>query len=944
MTGFYRGGDTGTSHGYYRVTTTFLPELATDVHPGNIQRMTRSSRLLSLFALTLALLPFTLPAQRAVPTPESVFGHQVGADFKLIDYKQSIDYFRQLADVASDRVRLVEVGKSAQGRPWTLVIISSAENLRNLDRLKAIAQRIAHPEGLTDAEARALAREGKAFVDISGGLHASEIAGSQHTIQLAYDLLTRTDERTQAILRETVLFLWPSINPDGQDIVVNWYRKNVGTPYEVAPLDSLYQRYIGHDNNRDAYMLNVVESRVVQRVWREWEPNIIYVQHQSSPFPTRIWLPPFAEPVATRVNALMAREVNTIGMTIAQALETNGQPGATHMGKGFDAWYPGYIDYMPMLQNIAAYWTETALYQYATPRLYTIADFPPAYRDLRPQSLYASPWKGGWWRLRDAVEYMETGSIATLDYAAKYKEELLWNRYQAGRDAIARYKAEPPFAYFIPQQQRDPAAAVGLLRRMAFLGIRVSQLTSDVTLAGQRYARGTWVIPMDQEFSELVRQLFDVQVYPNLTADDGGPEPPYDAAGWTLPYLMDVRVMEARTPLTDQVKAAIKPVQGVVAGAVSKPVSGNSENSTTRGVRDTEPFTTNAVAAGVVLPPAQISGAGAAFSVDPAQNDAFRFVSRALKAGGAVRMQRGRYVVSGVSPATLESWVKELGLRAQRTAADAGNGAARVGGRVALYSSLSPSMDAGWTEWLLDEYEFGYSLINQDDVLNGTLRDRFDVVIFASDRAGTLRDGFGAGRVPPTHEGGLGAAGIRMLDEFVRQGGTVVAMNSSAMFMADALHLKVRNALQGLNSRTFFASGSILEVNTDTSHPVMAGMPERAKVFFDNSPVFATTGGFEGSVLAYYQPDGSPLLSGYLLGEKQLQGMAAAVDVKHGRGHVVLLGFRPQWRGQTFGTFRVVFNAALYGREVAEQFMPAKPFWLVKQEAAAPEQSARSRQ
>jgi hypothetical protein len=472
---------------------------------------------ISRLAFVATLLTSAVSAQSAIPTPESVIGFPVGTDLKLIDYDQSIAYFQKLA-ASSNRIKLLDVGKTSSGHPWTLAIISSPENLAKLDRYKQIAQQLAHPASLTDAQARALAKEGRAFVDISGGLHASEIAGSQHTVKLAYDLLSQADTsaKIKTILDNDILFLWPSINPDGQNIVVHWYREVVGTPYEVSPLHELYQKYIGHDNNRDAYMLNVPESRVVARTWREWEPQIIYVQHQTAPFPTRIWLPPFAEPIAPRVPALMSREVNTIGMTIAQALETNGQPGATHMGNGFDAWYPGYIDYMPMLENIASYWTETALYQYATPHFYTLSEFPASYRDLRPQSLYPSPWPGGWWRIADAIGYMETGSIATLDYAAKYREELQWNRYQAGRNAIAKYRNNPPYAYVIPQAQRDPGAAAEMLRRLAFNGIRVSELTRTATIDGQSYPQGTWVIAMDQEFAELVRQLFEPQKYPDL--------------------------------------------------------------------------------------------------------------------------------------------------------------------------------------------------------------------------------------------------------------------------------------------------------------------------------------------------------------------------------------------------------------------------------------------
>ena len=411
--------------------------------------------------VALALAGVGLLAQSSLPAPESVLGFRVGADFKLATYEESIAYFRKL-DAASDRITLVEIGRTTLGRPWQVALVSSPANLSAVDKYREIALRLASPEGLTDEEARRLSREGKAIVHIDGGLHASEVAGAQHTIQLAYDLVSgAADPKTAAILDNVILMLWPSTNPDGQTIVADWYKSNVGTPYEVAPQPELYQRYIGHDNNRDAYMLNMIESREIGRVWRRWEPQIIYVHHQSSPFPTRIWLPPFAEPIATQVPPIMSRTVNMIGMAIARSLEERGQVGATHMGTGFDAWYPGYIDYLPMLQNINAFWTETALYRYATPHLYTIADYPRDMRDLRPQALYASPWRGGWWRLRDAVDYMLTASMSVLDFAAKYREELLYNRYQAGRDQIRKYEREPPFAYIVPRQQRDPRRGRG---------------------------------------------------------------------------------------------------------------------------------------------------------------------------------------------------------------------------------------------------------------------------------------------------------------------------------------------------------------------------------------------------------------------------------------------------------------------------------------------------
>src|SRR5262245_40178482 len=295
------------------------------------------SRARVLFLLLLAA-PL---AAASLPTPESVLGFKPGADYKLATYDQSVDYFKKVA-AASKYVKLLEAGKTTQGRTMYFALVSSPDNLAKIDRYREIARRLAHPQGLSENDARQLAHEGRAVVHIDGGLHSTEVAGPQHTPQLLYDLASRTsDPDIKAILDNVVLMLWPTINPDGQQMVAEWYMKNVGTPYELSGLPRLYQEYVGHDNNRDAYMLNMVESRVLEHTWRQWEPQIIYVHHQSGPFPTRIWLPPFSEPVGVDAPYLMSREVNMIGMGIAKSLEERGQVGATHMGTAFDAWYPG---------------------------------------------------------------------------------------------------------------------------------------------------------------------------------------------------------------------------------------------------------------------------------------------------------------------------------------------------------------------------------------------------------------------------------------------------------------------------------------------------------------------------------------------------------------------------------------------------------------------------
>jgi len=871
-------------------------------------------------------------AQTNVPTPESVLGFRVGADFHLASYDQAIEYFQRLAG-ASDKVQLVEVGRTTEGRSWYVALISAAENLANVERYREISQRLAHPQGLTDEMARDLAGEGKAIVHIDGGLHSTEVAPAQHTMQLAYELVAgENDPEIQSILENVILVLWTSMNPDGQNKVAEWYNSNLGTPYEVSPMPWLYQEYIGHDNNRDGYMLSMIESRVITRVDRHWEPQILYNHHQTAPFPARIWIPPFAEPVSEFVHPLMWRQVNLIGMAMAQALEERGQTGAMHMGTGFDNWYPGFLDHANNFHNVTSLLTETGLYRYATPHFYTVGDFPVRSRDLRPQSLYASPWTGGWWRLRDAVDYCVTASMSVLDVAAKYKKDLLYNRYQAGRDVIETYSSGPPYAYFVPQEQRDPVAAVELLRRLAFNGIVIHQLERAVEFEGRSVPANTWVIAMDQENANFVRQLFAVQNYPDLREyPEGPPDQPYDISGWTLPFQFDVRVIEAAAPLSDAVRGAMAPVQG-------EALPWNSD------VSDAAPFDmvpgvgydTHPVAAGIVPRPGRASGGGGALLLDMAQNNSFRAINRAWREGGQVRFvpgrvgetgaagSTGRYLISNLPQSSLRAMVRDYALQAEWGGA-AGTAVNRP--RIGLYRPWRASMDEGWTRWLLERYEFEFTSVYNHDIIAGDLRNRFDVLIIADIPAGTILDGYAKGTVPPRYAGGIGSDGVRALDEFVRAGGTLATWNGGSLFAVEQLHLPVEDVVADLERKEFFMAGSLVAMEVDPSHPVMSGMPENGKIFVSRSPVFTTGEEFEGAVLAKYPKAGTVLLSGYLLGEKHLQGYATAVDVRHGDGHVILLAMRPQWRGQPFGNFRLVFNAALYSASVAAAAPDNLAFW-----------------
>jgi hypothetical protein len=896
------------------------------------------ARIACLLALVLVAQPAVF-SQQAVPTPASVIGFAPGTEFKLANYEQTIAYFRQL-DAASDRVTLRPMGTSTQGRQFYVALISTPANLAELDRHRTIARRLADPAGLTEAEARSLAREGKAIVHIDGGLHSTEVAGPQHTIQLAYDLATRTDAEVERILDNVIVMLWPTINPDGHQMVADWYMENVGTATANAPLPGLYQEYVGHDNNRDAYMLNMVESRVMEQAWRQWEPQIVHVHHQSSPFPTRIWLPPFAEPIAPHAPPLMSRTVNTIGMSIAQYLEERGLVGATHMGTGFDAWYAGYIDYAPMFKNVAAFWTETALARMAETREYAVTDIPQSYRDLRPQSLYSSPWEGGSFGLADSMAYMHGASMAVLDYAARFKEQVLLNRWRAGNGQIAEHREDGPYAYVVSAYQRDPVAAVEMLRRLAFAGVRVSALTAATTIGDREFPEGSWVIPTDQPFIALARQVLDVQDYPDIRESPGGaPEQPYDAAGWTLPIAMGVDVMTLTSPMTDAARAALRPL-GTAADPSAQPTPYDSLGGQDAAPFDSAPglgFDTHPVAAAILPPAASVGLAPAAsendpptsmVAINPVEVNAFRAINQVWKLGGTVswipetQTRASQYVLGGIDGTRIGDLLRRLYVNGVHLRESDVPAEPLRKPRIALYRPLA-SMDEGWTRWVLERFEFDFISLAQDDIATSPLRDRFDVIVITDEPRGVLAGGGRGGRGGGAAgaDGRAGGAGsglpqpdadrVKAIDDFVRAGGTLVTLNRSTAFAIEHLSLPVRNVVQGMGRQEFFAAGSLLNVQATTTHPAMSGFAPEAAVFFNSSPAFETLEGFDGAVLAKYADEGDLLASGYLLGDTHLRGKAAALEVNHGDGKVLLLGFRPQWRGQTFGTFKALFNAVL---------------------------------
>ncbi len=860
-------------------------------------------RALAIYGLFLVLAAPTAPAfGQAIPKPEDVLGFAVGADYHLATYDQAIDYFRRLAAV-SDRIKLFELGRTSMGLSMVYAVISSPENLKDLDKHKDISRRLALAEG-DEAEAARLAKEGKIVVYIDGGLHASECAPAQHNVQLAYDLVAAQDARTLQVLDDVVLLL-VFANPDGMNMLAAWYHPNVGTPYEVSPMPELYHKYAGHDNNRDAYIANLVETQHLARlVNQEWFPVVVYNHHQTAPFPARIWTPPNSEPTNPNVHPLLVRWQNLFGAAMGAAFDAEGKEGAISRIV-FDTWYPGYMTQVHDSHNIISILTETALYRYATPRFYGIQDFPTEYRDLTMSAFYPSPWKGGWWRLKDAVDYCLIASRAVLDTASKYRAELLFHKSKMAREVISRYKKEPPYAWIVPEKQRDPGAVSLLLNRMILLGIDVFRSDEAFVCDGLSYPRGTYILPVAQPFGLFLKNVFEEQKYPDLRnypdlwqglvstkKFEGAPFEAYDMMGWTLPYQFGATAAPAGTPLT--VKMTRQKNVRLVAGGTE-------------------------------------GSGGAGWLVDHAPNAAATLTNRVLKAGGQVRWVRSPFSAAGkdhpagtifvsarkIPAGTMDKWAKELGLRATAAASPGGEAYDLKQPRLGIYQSWLPSAEEGWVRLILEQHEFAYTTLHDADIRAGRLRENYDVVVLP-DHYGVkaVVEGYEKGTMPPRYVGGLGAHGLAGLKKFVEDGGTLICLNALSNLAAEHFGLPLRNVLKAVKPEEFNCSGSILRLAFDVAHPVAYGMAAEAGAVFSDSCAFDLYPSFEGkketkSVATYAAEN--LLMSGYIFGEKLIERKTALAEVPLEKGRIILFGFPATFRAQSAGTFKLFFNAIFYG-------------------------------
>ena len=841
-----------------------------------------------------------------IPKPEQTYGFKVGADYKLARYDQMLEYYDKLV-ASSDRIQMIEIGKSVQGKPIKLFMISSSENMKSLEKWKDISTRLASGR-IKEKEAMELAKSGKAIVWIDGGMHATETAHAQMTSELAYRLVAEETDEMNKIRDNIVILLCPVINPDGVNIVADWYYKNLGTPYETTYPPILYQKYVGHDNNRDWFMNNLPETRAATNIlYKEWYPQIVHNHHQTSPAWARIFLPPFRSPVNPKIHPGVTTGVNLVGTAMANYFAMHKMPGVIS-GTSFSMWWNGGMRTAPYYHNQIGILTEVA-HRTPTPRFYDPDSIPKSLRGTATNGteiFYPYPWKGGESHLRDAVEYMMMASMGILNYAADRKEMVLYNFYQMGADAVNK-EGDAVYAYIIRKTQHDQGEARNLVNILLQGGVEVHQATGKIRYNDKDYPAGSYVAFGAQPFRPFLEDLMEKQEYPDQYQYPGGPPvAPYDLAGWTLPMQMGVDVIK----VTDEIKIKAKPIEqalpeeGVIKGnATFGYLLSNKENSSYTAVNMLQ-------AKGAEIYRLQAS---AQFDKDVYGPGSFMIKSS-----------------EGISP-VIDQIRSELGLNFQGVEKDPGVSVVRLDKiKVGIYKSWVANMDEGWTRFVLDQHQFDTDTLHDADIRERDL-SQYSAIIIPSQSPSRILHGHKKGMMPDEFTGGIGLEGALKIKQYIESGGTLITLDEASDFAIDQYGLAVRNVTANADSRSFFIPGSLVRAKVDTGQKLAYGMAPEIAASFSRSRAFETVvkskegeGGIEKTadaprpdvdVIVKYA-DKDILMSGWAKGEdKYLKNKAAMMDAALGEGNVILFGFRPQFRGQPRASYKLLFNSILSGAE-----------------------------
>lgn len=896
--------------------------------------MQRAHERIAPLLVTLLIAAAPLAAQNRVTSPVDFFGHEVGADYLLFNYEKLHDYFIRLAG-ESDRMVLDTIGYTEEGRPHIQAIITSPANHANLDRYREISRRLARADGVSRAEAQRLAAEGKAVVWIDGGLHATEVLGAAQLTEMVYRLNEYADAETTRIL-DDVIILATHANPDGMTLVSDWYMR-VDDPMarSTSGVPVLYNKYAGHDNNRDFYMAALAETQNMNRsMYRDWFPQIVYNHHQTGPAGTVMFAPPFRDPPNHYLDPLIITSLDGVGSAMHQRFVLEGKGGTTmRSGASYSTWWNGGLRTTPYFKNMIGLLTETI----GNPTPVEIP-FIPAQQISRAD--IPLPVEPGVWRFRQSVEYSQTANWAVLDYASRNADHLLFNIWQMGQNSIARGNTDSwttfpfeidaaaetvrrgtrddwqrllrdpadrdPRGFVIPSDQRDFLTATKFVNTLLWNGVDVHRATADFEVGGTRYPAGSYVVKANQAFRPHVLDMFEKQQHPNDFAYPGAPPTaPYDNTGWTLAWQMGVefdRILDGFDGPFQLIPEVLdSPPAGVVAGAADA-----------RG-----------------------------YVVDHV-NDAFVAVNRVLAAGDRAWWYTDEIAAGGRTfPAgafyletdrdVVERLAREKGLSfVGVTQRPGGNAMQLEPVKIALWDEYGGSMPSGWTRMILEDFEFDFDVLYAPDFDGGDL-DTYDVLVFEDGAIPGAGGGGGEGfrgrgpdpaTVPEEYRRRMGSVTAertvpRILD-FVREGGAAIAIGSSASLAYHA-GLPVDDHLvedgRPLTREQYFTPGSVLDMKLEHASPLTHGLGERANVLFSHSPTFSLRAGAESQGVRRigWFDSATPLRSGWAWGERYLENGVGAIEADYGEGKIFLFGPKITFRAQPHGTFGFLFNGIYYG-------------------------------
>jgi hypothetical protein len=846
------------------------------------------------------LAPCLAPAQTS---PEQYLGFRPGADRQLADYAQIVAYLQKLAS-ESPRVKVVDIGETVLKRRDMMVIITSAANMKNLDRYKQISHQLRDARSVTPEMAAKLAAEGKVIIAMGCNIHSTEIGASQMSMELAYRL-AKGDAPfdVEKVLNDVIVLLIPSVNPDGQQMVTEWYRKYVGTDYEGGPMPWLYHHYAGHDDNRDFYMFNLPEVRAEGSVlFRDWLPQIFISEHQSGITSPRQFISPYGEPFLPDVNSLVWTGIEVMGANMRYDLDAAGRTGISHE-VGYTGWWTGGEDEVAWTHNIVAFLTEAASARVASAIYVSRNELPESLTRVSESTPH--PWLGGWWRLQDIVTNELIFNFAAIRTAHERKTDFLMNFYKMNKQGIEAPGGEGGFV--ISAHQHDPLTAIKMVNALLLGGMEVSQAQEAFVAGGKSYPAGSFIVPLAQPYRAHAITLLDRQKYPDIRQyPDGPPIPPYDNAGWTLSYLMGVSTDRISEPI--HVRA--KPVEEAVYPAGKMP-SGNSAYV----ALDPSLNASYAVAAGVLAHGGNVSRTLAPASVGQKSLAPGAFIIQAGQAQSTLADLISKWHVTPLALNSTEG-VKLAPVKAPR---------------IALYQSYQSNMDEGWTRYALEDLNIPYVTVHNQDMKSGGLANKFDVLILSAEDRDTIVTGRrgaqpGTARpgpnLPPEYAGGIGEEGLNAMKVFVKAGGRLVTVNEACALAMRDLQVPVRDALGSVDHSKFFVPNSIIRITVDPNQPLGFGMPTESAAMFTGSRQGGSNSlamdifdsgrvNVEARIPVTY-PGENELLSGWIVGGERMAGKAAVVDVRDGKGRIIMIGFRPVFRAQSHGTYKLFLNALYY--------------------------------